>query len=139
MTPVHHHVVRTPAQLIGDRSEALVEDYLRAIGWLVLGRQVRVGRLELDLVAVDPGPPARLVAVEVRWRARRDHGLPDESLGPAKRARLRTAIGTLAWQGRLPDGRPLPALPVAIDLVAVEPAQGPGEEARLRHHRDVLA
>ena len=130
-------MTRTPAQRRGDAAEALVADRLVAAGWRVLGRQVRVGRDELDLVAVDPGPPGRLVAVEVRMRARRDFGLAEETFDYAKRRRVRRAMLGLVGLGALPDGTRLPRLSVAIDLVVVEPGRGPGDPARIRHHRDV--
>lgn len=130
-------MTRTQAQRSGDTAETLVADRLAAAGWRVLGRQVRVGRDELDLVAVDPGPPGRLVAVEVRMRARRDFGLPEETFDHAKRRRLRRAVFGLVGAGGLPDGTRLPRLPAAIDLVVVEPGRGPGDPARIRHHRDV--
>ncbi len=105
----------------------------------MLARDLHVGRSELDLVAVDPGPPARLVVVEVRWRARRDYGLPEETVGPRKRARLRAGLGRLLDGGRLPDGRPIPRLPPALDLLVVEPALTTGGPPVVRHYRDVLA
>ena len=71
---------RTAAQQAGDAAEALVAARLAEAGWTVLARNVHVGRHELDLVAVDPGPPAALVVVEVRWRAGRDFGLPEETV-----------------------------------------------------------
>lgn len=130
--------MRTPAQRAGDGAEALVEARLTAAGWTVLARRLRVGRAELDLLAVDPGPPGRLVAVEVRWRGRRDFGLADESVDWRKATQLRGAVGRLAASGRLPDGRELPALPIAVDLVVVEPPCQVGGAPRLRHHRDAL-
>lgn len=126
---------RTP-RTIGLDAEAFVADRLTALGWHVVARNVRVGRLELDLVAIDPGPPARLVAVEVRRRGRREFGLPEETVDRRKLARLRVAVGRLLADGRLPDGRPLPRLPPAIDVVAVEPAL---DGTRVRHLRDVTA
>ena len=114
----------------------MVARTLAAAGWIVLARNVHVGRLEIDLVAVDPGPPGRLVAVEVRSRGRRDFGLAEETVDARKLARLRLAMGRLLVIGSLPDGRRLPALPPAIDVVAVEPTQG---GPRVRHLRDVTA
>ncbi|HEU0237438.1 MAG TPA: YraN family protein [Candidatus Limnocylindrales bacterium] len=127
---------RTAAQLLGDAAEALVARRLEAGGWRVLGRNVRVGRLELDLVGVDPGPPPALVIVEVRWRARRDYGLAEETVDFRKRARLRAAAFTLLDRDLIDDVR-LPKLPLRIDLVVVEPAPGVGEEPRVRHHRGI--
>jgi putative endonuclease len=121
--------VRTDAQRSGDAAEHLVAQRLAAAGWTILGRNVHVGRYELDLIAVDPGPPRSLVAIEVRWRAGRDFGLPEETVDHRKRARIRAAAYGLLERGALPDGSVLPRLPLRFDLVVVEPGE------RIRHHR----
>ena len=102
-----------------------VADRLAEAGWTILARNVHVGRHELDLVAVDPGPPPALVVVEVRWRAGRDFGLPEETVDHRKRARVRAAAYGLLDRGSLPDGEPLPRLPLRFDLVVVEPGGEP--------------
>src|SRR5438046_2198023 len=48
--------VRTSRQREGDAAEDLVARRLEEAGWSVLARQLHVGRAELDIVAVDPGP-----------------------------------------------------------------------------------
>src|SRR6187402_1020987 len=123
---------RTTAQLAGDAAEMLVQDRLIEAGWTVLARNVHVGRHELDLVAIDPGPPAALVVVEVRWRAGREFGLPEETVDHRKRARIRSAAYGLLDRGSLPDGSAVPRLPLRFDLVVVEP------EGRVRHHRHAI-
>jgi putative endonuclease len=129
---------RTAAQQAGDAAEGFVEQRLIEMGWTVLGRNVHVGRQELDIVAVDPGPPAALVVVEVRWRSRRDFGLPEETFDYRKRQHLRAAVGRLLEDG-LPGGILVPALPLRIDLFVVEPGLTSGADSRIRHHRDALA
>jgi putative endonuclease len=124
--------MRTDAQQSGDAAEQLVADRLSSTGWAILGRNVHVGRHELDLIAVDPGPPRSLVAVEVRWRASRTFGLPEETVDARKRARVRAAAYGLLERGALPDGSALPHLPIRFDLVVVEPG------GRLRHHRHAM-
>ena len=104
--------MRTAAQIAGDSAENRVAAILIEAGWLVLGTHVRVGRSELDIVALDPGPPRTLVIVEVRWRGRRDYGLPEETVDHRKRARLHSAGFALRAAGALPDGVPLPQLPL---------------------------
>jgi putative endonuclease len=126
---------RTSAQRIGDDGEALAAARLEAAGWTVLARNLRLGRDELDLVAVDPGPPRTLVVVEVRRRGRRDFGLAEETLDHRKRAALRRGVGALMGLGTLPDGTPLPSLPLRVDLVAIDPS-GDGTTS-LRHHRGI--
>lgn len=122
--------MRTTAQRIGADAEDLVAGRLRVLGWMILGRNLHVGRAEIDILAVDPGPPGYLVAVEVRWRARRDFGLPEETVDRAKLARLRAAALTLR-EGAPLTGIPIPRLPVRVDIVAVEPG------AQVRHHRHI--
>ncbi len=128
---------RTSSQRAGDRAEDLVADRLEGAGWTILARRLRVGRLELDLVGVDPGPPAALVVVEVRWRSRRDFGIAEETIDPRKLARLRAGIGRLLDGGALPGGSPIPDLPARLDAVVVEPPRHPGQGPRIRHHRGV--
>jgi putative endonuclease len=125
----------TPAQLAGDEAEALVARRLAAAGWSILARNLRLGRDELDLVAVDPGPPPWLVVIEVRRRGRRDYGLAEETLDHRKRRALRRAIAALLEAGHLPDGTPLPPLPLRVDLVAVD-ADATGATS-VRHHRAI--
>jgi putative endonuclease len=121
---------RTAAQRLGDDAEALVAERLAAEGWSILARNVHVGRHELDLVAVDPGPPCRLVVVEVRMRRTRSFGLAEETVDFRKRRRLRDAAWTMVAAGTLPDGRPLPSIGLRFDIVVVEP-----DPPRMRHHR----
>jgi putative endonuclease len=82
---------------LGRRAELAVADYLVAGGFVLLARNVRVGKLELDLVA-RKGP---LVAVvEVRTRGPGALERPFESIGPEKRRRLLRAVERL-WDQRL--------------------------------------
>jgi putative endonuclease len=130
-------LARTERQVSGDAAELLVAERLAALGWQVLGRNLRYGRSELDVLAIDPGPPARLVVVEVRWRRSRDFGGAEESLDHRKRTLLRIGVARLLESGCLPDGSALPRLPIAVDLAVVEPGQGGRLSARL--YRNALA
>ena len=123
---------RTEAQRAGDAAEAVVAERLESAGWTILARNVHVGRHEIDLVAIDPGPPRALVVIEVRWRADRDFGLPEETVDHRKRVRVRQAAFGLLDRGSLPGGGALPRLPLRFDLVVLEPG------GRIRHHRHAL-
>jgi putative endonuclease len=122
---------RTERQKAGDRAESLVARLLELAGWRVLARNVRLGRSELDIVAVDPGPPARLAVVEVRWRRSRSFGGAEESFDRRKRGHLVRGVGRLLEGGRLPDGSALPGLPIGLDLAVVEPGEGGPERVTL--------
>ena len=82
---------------IGRRAELAVVDYLVVRGFSILGRNVRLGPLELDIVARQ----GSLVAVvEVRTRGATAFEGAFESIGPTKRARLRKAVDRL-WRETL--------------------------------------
>jgi putative endonuclease len=127
---------RTQQQATGDAAERLVAERLALRGWRILGRNVHAGHSELDIVAVDPGPPERLVIVEVRWRRSRQFGLAEESFDNRKRAHLRAGVARLLEAGSLPGGIALPHLPLALDLAVVEP--GDEGRPRVRLYRDAL-
>lgn len=130
MDPRPEPRTRTAAQRLGDDAEALVAERLVEQGWTILARNVHAGRHELDLVAVDPGPPPRLAIVEVRLRSTRAFGLAEETVDIRKRRHIRDAAWRMIAAGTLPDGRPIPPLPLRFDIIVVEP-----DPPRLRHHR----
>jgi Holliday junction resolvase-like predicted endonuclease len=127
---------RTDRQKVGDAAESLVCERLAARGWQILARNVHFGRSELDIVAIDPGPPRRLVVVEVRWRRSREFGLAEETFDHRKRAHLKAGIARLVEAGCLPGGDQLPRLPLALDLAVVEP--GAGGRPAVRLYRNAL-
>jgi putative endonuclease len=98
---------------LGRRAELAVADYLVALGFAVLGRNVRMGHLELDVVARSG---QLVVVVEVRTRGPRSFERPFESISPAKRARLVRAVDRL-WLERLAAMRDVER--VRIDVAAV--------------------
>jgi putative endonuclease len=97
----------------GQRAELAVADYLVASGFAVIGRNVRLGRLELDVVARRGG---LIVVVEVRTRGEGSLEGPFESITPAKRARLVRAVERL-WRQRLATNPTVER--VRIDAAAV--------------------
>ena len=125
----------------GGQGETAAAGYLEGLCWHVLARRVRVGRDEVDLVALDPGPPATLVAVEVRSRSSTRFGPPEASVDQAKVRHCYRAMGALRRAGRLADGTRLPPLPWRVDLIAVEldtAREAGGRGPRVRHLRSVL-
>ena len=99
---------------------------LTEAGWTLLGTGVRIGRDEIDIVAIDPGPPPALVVVEVRSVASSRFGVPEASVDRGKVARLYRGLGALRAAGRLPSGEGLPRFPWRVDLVAVDDAPSLG-------------
>lgn len=88
-----------PRGAIGAAAESAAVEHLRCAGWLVLGRNLRVGRDEVDIVAQEPGEPGVTVVVEVRARTGAGFGAAEESVDARKVARLYRAAWTLRRQG----------------------------------------
>jgi putative endonuclease len=80
-------------------AEAAVAEYLECLGYTVVGCNVRLGRLELDIVAREG---RTVVVVEVRTRS--EHALTTGfgSIDRAKRERTRRA-GERLWRERYRD------------------------------------
>ena len=104
----------------GNLAEDVAARWLARAGWRILARQVLVGRDEIDIVAVDPGPPAVLVAVEVRSTSSGAFGGPEERVDHGKVRRVYRAAAALRAHGALPDGTHLPRLSLRVDLILVE-------------------
>ena len=98
----------------GTRAEAAAVAYLTAQQLQVLSRNVRVGRLEIDIVVRD-GPVVAIV--EVRTRGRGAWASAFESVDYGKRRRLRRAAHLL-WSRRY---RRMPGIErMRFDIAAVD-------------------
>ena len=102
---------------LGAQGEALAAAHLAREGYRIVGRNVRAGGVELDLVA----SRGRLrVFVEVKTRRDRRLGLPEEAVDARKRKRL--IRGAAAWLRE--HGGPVRI--VRFDVIAVEWSAGEG-------------
>ena len=95
---------------IGRWGEEISCAFLRLKGYRIIDRNCRVGRLELDAVAMDG---TELVFVEVKVRRRTDRGGPLGSVGFKKRRHLIKAAA------RYISGKHLEVGSVRFDVVAV--------------------
>jgi putative endonuclease len=114
-----------PRRALAARGEQRAAAYLAERGYRIVGRNVRAGGFEIDLVAEGAG---RVVFVEVKTRRGRSHGAPEEAVDARKRTRLTRAAA--AWlheqrrAGRAPHR-------VRFDVVACEVR--PDGDLALRH------
>lgn len=113
----------TLRQRRGRAAEDAAVRHLQAAGWLILGRNLKHGRDEIDIVAIDPGPPAEAVFVEVRSAASMAFGAPEERIDRTKVRNLYRAMRGLPTRN---------ALPRRVDLVVVDARTG---RAVVRHVR----
>jgi putative endonuclease len=113
---------RKTAERAGRRAEALAAWYLRAKGWRILARRMRLPMIEIDIVA---RRGSVLAVVEVKWRATTELALL--TIRPEVLSRLRRAAAELAARESR-SGRPVSA---RVDLLAMAPGAWP------RHVEDV--
>jgi len=103
-------------QRFGRDAEEAAARYLTGSGWTLLGRNVRIGRGELDLIA---RRGAVLAFVEVKARRTTDYGAPEDAVDGRKRhkvarlAELWLAVRPWALRG---------VTDVRFDIIAVDAA-----------------
>lgn len=100
---------------LGREAESLVEDYLRRKGFVILATNLRLGYLEIDIVARD-GPV--IAVVEVRRRATTSRTTGFGSVGAKKQLFLRRA-GERLWARYFKNDPSVQRL--RFDVAAVRP------------------
>jgi putative endonuclease len=121
---------QTPTRrAIGQRAEDAVAAHLEAQGFVILFRNLRLGALEIDLVA-RRGP---LVAiVEVRARGRGSFTGPFASITPKKRGTLVRAAERL-WSGTLRGMQDVERVRIDVAAVTID-----GEQMRLEYAQGAI-
>jgi putative endonuclease len=107
----------------GRAAEALAVAYLELTGLRVLDRNLRLGGVEVDVLAAEGRDH---VVVEVKYRARSDYGGSAGAIDASKRARLLRAAAALVARGHAG---------VRIDVVAIERVDGGLD---VRHYRGAV-
>jgi putative endonuclease len=108
-------------QKLGKHGEEIAASYLRQQGYTILARNWRCPAGEIDVVAREG---EILAFVEVRTRRGGRFGTPEESITPAKQAKLVEVAQTYLQEAGLED------VAWRIDVVAIE-IGGRGEVKRI--------
>lgn len=106
----------TSNKATGDAGEQLAADWLEARGYVVMDRNYRYERGELDLVAFDTNARAgagEIVFVEVKARRGTGFGRPEEAVTEAKQKQLWKVAEAYMHE------RKLSGSPARFDVVAV--------------------
>jgi len=114
----------------GRLGERIAADYLRLRGWRILGRNVRAGRCEIDLIGAERGC---LVFVEVKMRRGGAFGGAVEAIGTRKMSNIRKAARHYLAGG----GVRFPYREIRFDLVAIDLDRG-GEGMVIRHLKGIV-
>ena len=88
---------------VGNRGEDIAAAYLESIGYRILHRNYRFGRLEIDLVCCEPpgdgldafSGQGEIVFAEVKTRSGLGFGRPEEAISETKQRRI--AQAAQAW------------------------------------------
>jgi putative endonuclease len=84
----------------GARGEEIAAGHLKGLGWRILGKNIRMGRGELDIAAMDGD---ELVIVEVRSRRIGRLMPPEASVGPRKLGSIvktaRKYVDSISYRG----------------------------------------
>jgi putative endonuclease len=87
---------------VGEKAEQWAADYLKAKGYDIIHRNLQVGHLEIDLIALAED---WLIFVEVKMREDQEHGLPEEKVNFTKQSYLIKAadlyLNEHPWPGKL--------------------------------------
>ena len=102
----------------GQAGEAAAEKFLTKKGFQILGRRVRAGHKEIDLLAKEGD---RLVFVEVKAIWERSFGFPEARITPSKKKKLIAAAYDYLNRAEMPD------TPFRWDFVGIDFSQKPPE------------
>lgn len=127
--PVRPSTRQADRKRVGDFAEQLVSDRLRADGYEVVGRNVRVGRLEIDIIA---RRGRLLVFCEVRARAGTSWVAPHHTIDRGKAERVRAAAAE--WLRRQEE-RPGE---IRLDVASVVLGNGAGSPATIDYFEGAL-
>lgn len=117
----------------GADGEAVAERFLRKQGWLIVERNCRLGRGELDIVALD-GDALVFVEVKTRMQPIGSAFSPFDSVGRQKQRQLRSLGGR--WLGeRAGDLLNRAPREIRFDLIGVVATNG---KMTVEHIRDAF-
>jgi len=122
MTNLGRNCKRSSTTTTGQYAEEVAANFLRLSDYQILARNMRHGRLEVDIIA---NRGSVVAFVEVRMRSSRWHGRPEETVRYHKRRNLlQAATGIVPRLGLAKNQR------LRFDVIAVELD---GQQLTLRH------
>lgn len=102
---------------LGDQGEQIAAEYLEAKGYVILDRNYRFERAELDIVCFEPAEDAarggEIVFAEVKTRSGLGYGRPEEAISEQKRRHIVRAAQAYLHERRLERS------PCRFDVVSI--------------------
>ena len=119
----------TPSET-GKRGEALAAELLESKGHVILERNYRFGREEVDLITFEASPDnlgGSLVFIEVKARSGTGFGRPEDAVDAAKQAAIKRVAEAFLHERKLHPS------PVRFDVVAVLFGNGEPQVEHFEH------
>ncbi|MDD5528351.1 MAG: YraN family protein [Patescibacteria group bacterium] len=118
----------TAKKIIGNFGEQLACDFLTRRGYLIIGRNKKIGRREIDIIAALNG---NIVFVEVKTLAAAGMAPAEDALTRRQIETLKKAIRLYCWSNRIKmDNARLDFVSVKINRCA--------KTAKLKHYPDIF-
>jgi putative endonuclease len=111
---------------LGTSGEGLAVDYLKKLGYKIVGRNFRFDRAEVDVIAKDRDV---LVFVEVKTRRGGTFGEPEDAITFRKRDQIRKAAEGYLFEHHLAG------VECRFDVIAIKRS---GTDSTVSHFRDVF-
>jgi len=115
-------------QAVGRWGEQTAAEYLQALGYTILARNLHTPHGEIDIVA---GKDDLILFVEVKTRSSHSFAYPEDSVTRRKQAHMLSAAETYLEQ------HPESGETWQFDVIAVEGQ--PGGEAHIEHFENVIS
>lgn len=116
----------SPSEL-GKRGEELAAAYLESKGYLVLDRNYRFEKAEIDIVAFDH---TQIIFVEVKSRSGTYFGRPEEYVTEAKEKNIKRAAEAWIYERKMDTAL------VRFDIIAI--VQNKNEAPEITHFEDAF-
>jgi putative endonuclease len=97
---------------LGKKGEDIAAGFMEAKGYIILDRNYRFEKAEIDLVALR-FEPAELVFIEVKTRSNTQNSYPEESIDSQKKKRIFKVADSYIYEKRMTT------VPVRFDIISI--------------------
>ena len=97
---------------LGKQGEDIAAGFMEAKGFIILDRNYRFEKAEIDLVALR-FEPAILVFIEVKTRSNTQYSYPEESIDEKKKKRIFKVADSYIYEKRMTT------VPVRFDIISI--------------------
>lgn len=109
----------------GDKGEGLAIELLESKGYIIIKRNYRYGKGEIDIIAKDPQEEG-LVFIEVKSRKNLEYGSPEEAITKNKIKQLKRIAELYLYENEIKE------ILCRFDVIAI--LMLPGQKPQIEHY-----